>query len=136
MNRSIDARHTLSAIRVPTLIIHPVGDKVTDVEEGRYMAERIPGAQMVEIDGVDHGWWVQREPIAREVEWFLRGIWDRGEWDLVETERVLATVLFTGGRLLRQLRRPRQGDPVRARDLRQRRRPRPRCPGRSSHRGV
>ena len=95
MNREIDARHTLSAIRVPTLVIHPVGDKVTLIEEGRYMAERIPGAQMVEIDGVDHGWWVQREPIAHETERFLRGIWDRGEWNIVETERVLATILFT-----------------------------------------
>ena len=95
MNREIDVRHTLSAIRVPTLVIHPVGDKVTLIEEGRYMAERIPGAQMVEIDGVDHGWWVQREPIAHETERFLRGIWDRGEWNIVETERVLATILFT-----------------------------------------
>jgi class 3 adenylate cyclase len=30
-----------------------------------------------------------------EVERFLTGIWDRGEWDEVESERVLATLLFT-----------------------------------------
>jgi class 3 adenylate cyclase len=95
MNREIDVRHTLSAIRVPTLIVHPVGDKVSVIEEGRYMAERIPGAQMVEIDSVDHGWWVQWERIAQETERFLRRIWDRGEWDIVESERVLATILFT-----------------------------------------
>jgi class 3 adenylate cyclase len=95
MNKEIDVRHTLSAIRVPTLVIHPVGDKVAMIEEGRYMAERIPGAQMVELDGVDHGWWVQRDPLARETERFLRGIWDRGEWDMVETDRVLATIMFT-----------------------------------------
>jgi len=95
MNREIDVRHTLSAIRVPTLIVHPVGDKVSVIEEGRYMAERIPGAQMVEIDSVDHGWWVQWERIAQETERFLRRIWDRAEWDIVESERVLATILFT-----------------------------------------
>jgi class 3 adenylate cyclase len=95
MNKEIDVRHTLSAIRVPTMIIHPVGDKVALIDEGRYMAERIPGARIVEIDGVDHGWWVQREPIADEVEPFLRGIWDRGEWDIVESDRVLATIMFT-----------------------------------------
>jgi pimeloyl-ACP methyl ester carboxylesterase/class 3 adenylate cyclase len=95
MNLEIDARHTLSAIRVPTLVLHPVGDQVFEVEEGRYMAERIPGAEMVELPGEDHGWWIQAAPIAREVERFLRGIWDRGEWDVVESDRVLATVLFT-----------------------------------------
>jgi len=95
MNAEIDARHILSAIRVPTLVIHRVDDKVNLIEEGRYMAERIPGAQMVELEGIDHGWWVQREPIVRETERFLRGIWDRGEWDIVESDRVLATVLFT-----------------------------------------
>jgi len=95
MNVEIDARHTLPAIRVPTLVIHPVGDEVVDVAEGRYMAERIPSAEMVELPREDHGWWVQSEPIAREVERFLRGIWDRGEWDVVENDRVLATVLFT-----------------------------------------
>lgn len=95
MNREIDVRHALPAIRVPTLVIHPVGDEVSRIEEGRYIAERIPGAELVELSGEDHGWWVHPEEIAREAERFLRGIWDRGEWDLVESERVLATVLFT-----------------------------------------
>jgi pimeloyl-ACP methyl ester carboxylesterase/class 3 adenylate cyclase len=95
MNVEIDARHTLSAISVPTLVIHPVGDEVVRVEEGRYMAERIPGAEMVELPGEDHAWWFRPEEIGSEVERFLRGIWDRGEWDLVESERILATVLFT-----------------------------------------
>ena len=95
MNREIDVRHALSAVRVPTLIIHPVGDQVSFIDEGRYMADRIPGAHMVELEGADHGWWVQKDPIARETERFLRGIWDRGEWDMVETDRVLATILFT-----------------------------------------
>lgn len=95
MNRQIDVRHVLPAIRVPTVVLHRVGDEDVVLAEGRYLAEKIPGAEMVELPGVDHGWWVNSAQIATEVERFLRGIWDRGEWDLVESEQVLATVLFT-----------------------------------------
>jgi class 3 adenylate cyclase len=44
---------------------------------------------------VDHGYWVEPEQITREVKRFLEGIWGRGKWDVFETDRVLATVLFT-----------------------------------------
>jgi class 3 adenylate cyclase len=94
MNAEIDARHTLPTIRVPTQVLYRVGDHDYP-EEGRYIADRIPGAELVELPGQDHGYFVDPEPIVREIEQFLRGIWDRGEWDLVETDRVLATVLFT-----------------------------------------
>ncbi len=94
MNSEIDARHTLPAIRVPALVLHRVGDG-NYVDQGRYIAERIPGAELVELPGNDHAYFVDPEPIAREVERFLRGIWDRGEWDTIESDRVLATVLFT-----------------------------------------
>src|SRR5262249_30239876 len=51
MNREIDARHVLDAIRVPTFVIHRTGDRVARVEHGRYIAERIPGAKYVELPG-------------------------------------------------------------------------------------
>ena len=95
MNRHIDARHVLSSISVPTLVLHPVGDEVKVVEEGRYIAQRINGAEFVELPGDDHGWWVHAEEIGDHAEAFLRGVWDRGEWAAVEPDRVLATVLFT-----------------------------------------
>ena len=38
MNREIDARHVLPAIRVPTLIMHRIGDSAISVELGRYLA--------------------------------------------------------------------------------------------------
>jgi pimeloyl-ACP methyl ester carboxylesterase/class 3 adenylate cyclase len=95
MNIGIDARHTLPAIRVPSLVLHRDRDKVYNVAEARYMAERIPNVELLELPGDDHGWWVDPEPIAREVDRFLHSIWDRGEWDVVESDRVLATVLFT-----------------------------------------
>jgi class 3 adenylate cyclase/esterase/lipase len=95
MNMSIDVRHVLSSISVPTLVLHPLDDDVMEIGGGRYIAEHVPGAELVELPGADHGWWVRREEIGREAERFLRGIWDRGEWDVVEPDRVLATVLFT-----------------------------------------
>lgn len=95
MNSDIDVRHVLPSIQVPTEVIHRVADPDFVIDEGHYLADRIPGSEMVELPGADHGWWVNSDQIADRIEPFLRGIWDRGEWDLVESERVLATVLFT-----------------------------------------
>jgi pimeloyl-ACP methyl ester carboxylesterase len=95
MNIELDAREMLSAIRVPALVVHRTDDKVYDVGEARYIAQRIPAAELIELPGADHGWWVDPEQIAREIESFLEAIWARGEWDVVEPERALATVLFT-----------------------------------------
>ena len=95
MNSEIDVRHILPAISVPSLVLHRVEDEDTLLDEGRYLAARIPGADLVELPGVDHGWWVNSAQIVEQVERFVRGIWQRGEWNLVESDRVLATVLFT-----------------------------------------
>jgi len=94
MNMEIDARHTLAAIRVPTLVLCRVGDGDYP-DQARYIADRIPGAELLELPGEDHGYFVDPEQIAREVKRFLCGIWERGQWDVVEADRVLATVLFT-----------------------------------------
>ena len=95
MNMEIDVRHVLPSIRVPTLVLHPKDDQIFDLQEGRYIAERIPGAELVVLPGRDHLYWVNPDHIIRDVERFLRGIWERGEWDVVESDRILATVLFT-----------------------------------------
>ncbi|MEX2647280.1 MAG: adenylate/guanylate cyclase domain-containing protein [Gaiellaceae bacterium] len=95
MNVDIDVRHVLPSIRVPTLVLHRRGDAVRNLEEGRYVAARVPGAELVELEGDDHAPFVEPQQIVTEVKRFLGRIWERGEWDLVETERVLATVLFT-----------------------------------------
>jgi class 3 adenylate cyclase len=95
MNTDIDVRHVLRAIRVPTLVLHRVGDEDTLLGEGRYIADNIPGAELLELPGADHGWWSNPLQISAEIQRFVTGIWERGEWDVVESERVLATVLFT-----------------------------------------
>ncbi len=91
MNAEIDVRVVLSAISAPTLILHRGGDVIAAVEHGRYLAEHIPGARLVEFEGADHWPWVgDVAPIVEEVEEFLTGA--RHE---AEPERALATVLFT-----------------------------------------
>ena len=96
MNKQIDVRPLLSAIRVPTLILHGKEDHIVPVEVARYMAERIPGAQLVELPGTGH-LAVGRPTalITDEVERFLTSLWESGAWEETETERVLTTVLFT-----------------------------------------
>ncbi len=91
MNREIDVRHVLPAIRVPTLILHRSGDRLTSIEQARYMAERIVGARLVELPGDDHLFTVgDTDAILDEIEEFLTGV-RHGP----EPNRILATVLFT-----------------------------------------
>ncbi len=91
MNTMIDVRDVLPAIRVPTLLIYRTGDADVHVEEGRYIAARIPGARLVEMPGADHLVWAgDAEAILDEIEGFLTGV-RRGP----DPDRVLATVMFT-----------------------------------------
>jgi pimeloyl-ACP methyl ester carboxylesterase len=90
MNSRIDVRHVLPTIRVPTLVLHRSGDRDSRLEEGRYIADRIPGARFVELTGEDHIPWLDADQIIDEVEEFLTGV-RRGP----ESDRVLATVLLT-----------------------------------------
>lgn len=91
MNSKIDVRSLLPLVGVPTLLLYRVGDRDVRVEEGRYMAEHIPGAKLVELPGADHFFWAgDFEPMLQEMEEFITG--QRGSR---EPERRLATVLFT-----------------------------------------
>ena len=54
MNAAVDIRAVLPKIRVPALVIHRTGDQCLKIEEGRYLAEHIPGAELVELPGDDH----------------------------------------------------------------------------------
>ncbi len=90
MNSQIDIRHVLPAVAVPTLVLHRTGDIDSQVEEGRYVAEHIPGARFVELVGVDHVPWVDADQVLDEVEEFLTGARPAPHAD-----RVLTTLLFT-----------------------------------------
>jgi pimeloyl-ACP methyl ester carboxylesterase len=89
MSAAIDVRHVLSAIRVPTLVLHRADEALAPAS--RYVGERIPGARVVELPGADHMPWLGDQNAALdEIEAFLTGVRPHPALD-----RVLATVLFT-----------------------------------------
>jgi len=89
MNAEIDVRNVLPLVRVPTLVIHRAGDLCLKVEEGRYVASKIPGSRYVELGGEDHLPFVgDQTEILDEIENFVTGSLDAGDHD-----RVLATVM-------------------------------------------
>jgi class 3 adenylate cyclase len=90
MNSLADVRSVLTAVQAPTLVIHRSDDRDARVEEGRYIAARIPGARFVELPGDTHVPFWQPDDVVDEVEEFLTGLRPTGVG-----ERVLATILFT-----------------------------------------
>lgn len=74
MNSLVDVRDVLGAVRAPTLVLHRRNDIDARVDEGRYLAEHIPGARFVELDGTDHFVAVDPDQILDPVEEFVRGV--------------------------------------------------------------
>lgn len=96
MNREIDVRQILSAVRVPTLILHGSEDTLVPLEVAQYIASKIPTARVVEVPGAGHlAFGKPALDTAAELERFLTEAWEGGAWREAEPERVLATVLFT-----------------------------------------
>lgn len=86
-----DVRHVLPTISVPTLVMHRRDDGFLDPRHSRYLAEHIPGARLVELEGSDTLFSIgDSESILGEIEEFLTGTRHARQ-----PERVLSTVLFT-----------------------------------------
>ena len=69
-----DAREALPKITAPVLVVHGDLDKTIPISAGRKIAEAIPGARMVEYEGVGHLPHIERvEEFNREVLAFLTG---------------------------------------------------------------
>jgi len=91
MNTLIDITNLLPVIHVPTLVLHRSGDRDAKIEEGRWIADRIPGAQFKELPGDDHFPWVgDQDAIIGEIQNFLTGM-----RPISEPTRVLASIMFT-----------------------------------------
>jgi class 3 adenylate cyclase len=87
----IDVRHVLPAIDVPTLILQRHGDRISPRRFGRYLAEHIPGARYVDLQGHDHLMALDdADRVLDELEELVTGTVSSAD-----PERVLATVLFT-----------------------------------------
>jgi class 3 adenylate cyclase len=90
--RGVDVRHHLPALRVPTLILHRTGDRLIDVGHSRLAAQRIPGARLVELPGVDSLPMIgDTEALLGEIEEFLTG----SRTTTSGLQRRLLTILFT-----------------------------------------
>jgi class 3 adenylate cyclase len=86
-----DVRDVLPTIRVPTLVMHRRGDRFVKPEHSRYIAEHIPDARFVELEGDENLFSIGNvDTFVGEIEEFLTG--ERHER---EPDRMLATVLFT-----------------------------------------
>jgi pimeloyl-ACP methyl ester carboxylesterase len=88
----IDVRPILPTINLPTLIIHARGDPGVPVQYGRYLADHISGAQILEVEGVDHApWFTDPDTTLTRIEEFLTG----GHAAPPRSRRALRAVLFT-----------------------------------------
>ncbi|HEX2346636.1 MAG TPA: adenylate/guanylate cyclase domain-containing protein [Gaiellaceae bacterium] len=90
MNSKADIRDVLPSVQCPTLVLHRTGDLDASVDEGRYIAARVPGARFVELPGDDHVPFDDPDQILDEAEEFLTG-----SRPASQSNRVLATSLFT-----------------------------------------
>ncbi|TAJ41453.1 MAG: adenylate/guanylate cyclase domain-containing protein [Reyranella sp.] len=93
-NIEVDVRAILPQIRVPTLVTHRATDLAVPVANGRYLASAIPGAKYIEYPAGDHMPFAGTdfEPLCGDIEEFITG---HRVASSADTERVLATVLFT-----------------------------------------
>jgi DNA-binding winged helix-turn-helix (wHTH) protein/pimeloyl-ACP methyl ester carboxylesterase len=74
MNSLVDVRDVLPSVQVPTLVLHRRDDVDSRIAEGRYLADHIPGARFVELEGRDHFVAVDPDQILDPVEEFVRGL--------------------------------------------------------------
>jgi class 3 adenylate cyclase/pimeloyl-ACP methyl ester carboxylesterase len=89
----LDVRSLLPVIAVPTLVLHRTNDTVEPIQSGRFLAERIPGAILIELPGEDGLPWIgEADAVLDEIE---RAVTGKAPHERSGAERVLATVLFT-----------------------------------------
>jgi pimeloyl-ACP methyl ester carboxylesterase/class 3 adenylate cyclase len=91
----IDVRDVLPSVRVPTLVLHLSEDRVVPLEASEILCAGIPDARLVTFPGVNHAFWLDQQhatcdSIVDQIERFVTGTVRPSE-----TDRVLATVLFT-----------------------------------------
>ena len=73
-----DRLERLRAIRVPTLVVHGDEDVLVPIENGRLVAAAVPGARMLELEGMGHD--------------LPRRVWPRVIGAIVETARKASAV--------------------------------------------
>jgi class 3 adenylate cyclase len=93
MNMSIDVREVLPAVSAPTLVLHQRADPWVRIEHGRYLAEHIPGAVFLELDGAEH---IPTAASARQIlAQTIPFLQEAAAREAPEPDKVLATILFS-----------------------------------------
>jgi class 3 adenylate cyclase len=88
--RETDLSEILPAVRTPTVVLHRRGDAFP-LAAGRYFAEHVAGARLVELEGTDHLPWLgDSEAVVGEIEQAVTG-----ERRGLDPASALTTVLFT-----------------------------------------
>jgi len=86
---SLDVRRVLPLVRAPTLVVQNRDDVFVRAAHGRYLAEHLPNARLLERDSADH-WPLPDPDLLGAIEEFVTG----SRRQELETERFLTTVLF------------------------------------------
>ena len=97
-NAEIDVRALLPSVSAPTLVIHAGGDPLIPVALGRFLSDHIPGARYLELPGDFHCSWRHDEAdavITPALAFLNEEPEPAAAPRTEETQRVLATVLFT-----------------------------------------
>ncbi len=85
----LDVREVLPLVTAPTLVIQNLGDVYVRAGHGRYLAEHIRDATLLERDSADH-WPVPDPDLLAAIEEFITGT----RVAEAEVDRILTTVLF------------------------------------------
>jgi class 3 adenylate cyclase len=86
-----DAGALLPAIHVATLVLHRKSYRFMPLEHGRFLADHIEGARMVDLPGSDGPlYWDHAAEALEAIQEFLTGVTPS-----MSSDRVLATVLYT-----------------------------------------
>jgi class 3 adenylate cyclase len=87
---SFDVRESVPLIQCPTLLLHVTGDRLYPISHGRWIADRIPQARLLELEGTDHFYFHQNaDAVAAAVEEFIVGTSGSGTYG-----QELTTILF------------------------------------------
>jgi pimeloyl-ACP methyl ester carboxylesterase len=85
----LDVTEVARTVSVPTLILHRRGETLP-VGMSRLLAEVMQDAEFIELEGVDHAYFIDGDQIIDEVERFLTGT-----VRVAQPDRVLTTILFS-----------------------------------------
>jgi DNA-binding winged helix-turn-helix (wHTH) protein/alpha-beta hydrolase superfamily lysophospholipase len=109
MNSQVDVRNALAAVRVPTLVLHRIGDGMFPVDDAHYIADHIAGSKLHVLDGDDHFCAGNPDQILDAIEEFLSGLRTPAEPALVlaavvavageHADKVTADLVGAGARL-------------------------------------